>query len=105
VYDSVAPLIVGLYGVRVNRSTIPDEINRVPEKIRFKKQYKPIGFGDGPNRDTVEGQRNAQAEAAETRRYNQAMKELEAEKASRRGLLARVLGFSGWDRFTLLTSA
>ena len=39
----------------------------VPENIRFKKQYKPIGFGDRPSKDTVEGQRNAMAEAAETR--------------------------------------
>ena len=51
----------------------------MPEKIRFKRQYKPIRFGDGPSRDTVEGHRNAMAEAAETRRYNRMMKELEAE--------------------------
>jgi hypothetical protein len=57
----------------------------VTEKIRFKKQYKPIGFGDGPSKDRVEGHRNAMAEGAETRRYNRMMKELEAEKASRRG--------------------
>jgi hypothetical protein len=64
----------------------------VPEKIRFKKQYKPIGFGDRPRSDTVEAHRNVQAEAAETRRYNEMVKQLEAEKASRRGLLSRVLG-------------
>ena len=31
--------------------------------------------------------------AAETRRYNRMMKQLEAEKASKRGLLSRVMGF------------
>jgi hypothetical protein len=36
--------------------------------IKFTKQYKPIGFGDGPNLGTVEGHRNAMAEAAETRK-------------------------------------
>jgi len=65
----------------------------VPQRIKFKKQYKPIGFGDRPSKDTVEGHRNAMAEAAETRRYNRMMKELEAEKASRRGPLSRVFGF------------
>jgi hypothetical protein len=34
----------------------------VPQKIKFTKQYKPIGFGDRPNPDTVEGHRNAMAE-------------------------------------------
>ena len=63
----------------------------VPQQVRFKKQYKPIGFGDRPSKDTVEGQRNAMAEAAETRRYNRTMKELAAEKASQRTLLSRIL--------------
>jgi len=27
------------------------------QKIRFKKQYKPIGFGDRPDPSTVEGHR------------------------------------------------
>ena len=65
----------------------------MPEKIKFKKQYKPIGFGDRPSKDTVEDHRNATADAAETRRYNRMMKQLEAEKASKRGLLSRVMGF------------
>ena len=68
----------------------------MPERIRFKKQYKLIRFGDGPSKGTVEGHRNAMAEAAETRRYNRMVKELKAEKASRRGLLSRVLGFFRW---------
>jgi hypothetical protein len=54
-------------------------------KIKFTKQYKPIGFGDRPDPGTVEGHRNAMAEAAETRRYNRRMKELEAEDAAQRG--------------------
>jgi hypothetical protein len=27
----------------------------VPQKIKFKKQYKPMEFGDGPDADNVEG--------------------------------------------------
>ncbi len=48
-------------------------------KIKIKKQYKPIKFGDGPDPDTIEGHHNRMAEAAETRRYNRRMKELAAE--------------------------
>ena len=66
----------------------------MPREIRFKKQYKPIGFGDRPDPGTVEGHRNAMAEAAETRAYNRRMKELAAEDAVRReGLLSKVFGF------------
>jgi hypothetical protein len=46
------------------------------------KRYKPIGFGDRPDPDTVEGHLNVVAEAAETRRYNRTMKELEARTRS-----------------------
>jgi hypothetical protein len=63
-------------------------------KIKFTKQYKPIGFGDRPDPDTVEGHRNAEAEAAETRRYNRRMEELAAEdRAKRVELLSRVVSF------------
>jgi hypothetical protein len=66
----------------------------VSRKIKFTKQHKPIGFGDRPDPDTVEGHLNARAEAAEDRKYNRRMKELEAEdKARRGGLLARVMKF------------
>jgi hypothetical protein len=66
----------------------------VPQKIKLKKQYKPIKFGDGSDPDTVEGHRNRMAEAAETRRYNRRMKELAAEDEARReGLLSKVFGF------------
>ena len=64
------------------------------QKIKFKKQYKPIGFGDRPDPGTVEGHRHAMAEAAETRAYNRRMKELAAQDAARReGLLSKVFGF------------
>jgi hypothetical protein len=39
-------------------------------EIRFKKQYKPIGFGDRSDPGTVEGHLNSIEEAAETRRYD-----------------------------------
>jgi hypothetical protein len=39
----------------------------VPKQIKFKKQYKPIKFGDGPDPGTVEGHRKAMAEAAAPR--------------------------------------
>jgi len=66
----------------------------VPRKIKFTKQYKPIGFGDRPDLGTVEGHRNATAEAAETRAYKRRMKELEAQDAAKRGgLLSRVIRF------------
>jgi hypothetical protein len=66
----------------------------VSQKIKFKKQYKPIRFGDRPDPGTVEGHRAAMAEAAETRAYNRRMKELAVQDAERRvGLLSRVFGF------------
>ena len=64
------------------------------KKIKFTKQYKPIGFGDRPDPSTVEGHRNTLAEAAETRQYNRKMKELAAhDEAKRGGLLSRVIQF------------
>jgi hypothetical protein len=68
-------------------------------EIRFKKQYKPIGFGDRPDPGTVEDHLNAMDEAAETRRYNKRMEELEAEDADRQrrqgGPLVRLVRFLG----------
>jgi hypothetical protein len=68
-------------------------------KIQFKKQHKPIGFGDRPDPGTVEGHLNAMEEAAETRRYNRRMKVLEAEDADRQGRrggpVSKVLRFIG----------
>jgi hypothetical protein len=66
----------------------------VSKKIKFTKQYKPIGFGDRPDPGTIEGHRNTLAEAAETRQYNRRMKELAAEDEARRGgRLSRVRKF------------
>jgi hypothetical protein len=67
----------------------------VAREVRFKKEYKPIGFGDRPDPGTVEGHLNAKAEAAEDRQYNRRMKELAVEDEKRRGgLLARVMEIS-----------
>jgi hypothetical protein len=66
----------------------------VSRKIKFTKQYKPIGFGDRPDPDTVEGHLNARAEAAEDCKYNRRMKELEAQDEKRRGgVPARLIEF------------
>jgi hypothetical protein len=54
----------------------------VAQKVKFKKQYKPIGFGDRP------------AEVAETRAYNRRMKEFAAQdEAKREGLLSNITNF------------
>jgi hypothetical protein len=42
------------------------DASTMPQKIKFTKQYKPIGFGDRSDPDTVEGHRNKMIEAAET---------------------------------------
>jgi hypothetical protein len=64
------------------------------QKIKFTKQYKPIGFGDGPDPGTVEGHRKAMDEARETRRYNRRMKELAAEDAAKsESLLSKITSF------------
>jgi hypothetical protein len=66
----------------------------VSRKIKFTKQYRPIGFGDRPDPDTVEGHLDAEAEAAETRRYNRRMRELASEDAAKGGgLVSRVKRF------------
>jgi len=58
------------------------------------QQYKPIGFSDRPDPDTVEGHRNAMMEAAENRQHNRRMKELAAADAAKReGLLSKVTSF------------
>jgi hypothetical protein len=43
---------------------------RVTAKIRFKRQYKPTGFGDAPDPRTVDGRRLSAMRASETRRLN-----------------------------------
>jgi hypothetical protein len=63
-------------------------------KIKFKKRYKPMGFGDRDDKGSVEAHLRANVEAREIRQYNTRMKELEAEDARRRGgILTRVVRF------------
>jgi hypothetical protein len=70
------------------------ECQKEESMTREIKKNKPLSFGDRLDPDTVEGHRNAEAEAAETRRYNLRMSELAAEdKAKRVELLSRVIGF------------
>jgi hypothetical protein len=63
-------------------------------KIKFTKQYKPMGFGDRDDLGSVEAHLRAKEHAKEMRQFNKRMKELEAEDTRRRdGLLARVVQF------------
>jgi hypothetical protein len=64
------------------------------EKIKFRKQYKPMGFGDRDDRGSVEAHLRAIEQAKEMRQFNRRMKELDAEDArKRRGILTRVMRF------------
>jgi hypothetical protein len=42
----------------------------MPRRIQFKKQHKPIGFGDAYDFRSVEGHQNAMIQRVETRRFN-----------------------------------
>jgi hypothetical protein len=59
--------------------------------IRFKKQYKPIGFGDAYDPRSVEGHHNAVRDAIENRRAARELKALEAEGEVAKPLWLRVL--------------
>jgi hypothetical protein len=64
------------------------------EKIKFKKQYKPMGFGDRDDRGSVEAHLRAKEHTKEMGRFNKRMKELEAEDARKRGgILTRVIRY------------
>ena len=64
------------------------------EKIKFTKQYKPMGFGDRDDRGSVEAHLRAKEHAIEMRQFNKRMKELDAEDARKRGgILTRVMRF------------
>ena len=66
----------------------------MPQKIKFTKQYKPMGFGDRDDKGSVEAHPRAKAEAREMRQYNARIKELDANDAQRRvGILTRVMRF------------
>ncbi len=47
------------------------------EKIRFKRQYKPVSFGDPPDPRTVDGMRLSAQQRAENRRFNRIQKDHE----------------------------
>jgi hypothetical protein len=64
------------------------------EKIKFTKQYKPMGFGDRDDRGSVEAHLRAKEHAKEMRQFNKRMKELDAEDARKRaGILTGVMRF------------
>ena len=63
-------------------------------RARFasKSNTSPSASAIRPDPGTVEGHLNAVEDAAETRRYNKRMKELEIQdEAKRRGLLSRIM--------------
>jgi hypothetical protein len=64
--------------------------------IKFKKRYKPVGFGDKPSTRTVEGRRIAAQKAAETREFNRMIKERQEAEKIEHGLQARLLRFVFW---------
>ncbi|MBB5329415.1 hypothetical protein [Tunturiibacter gelidoferens] len=64
------------------------------QKIKFKKQFKPMGFGDRDDRGSVEAHLRAKEHAKEMRNFNKRMKEFEAEDARRRdGIISRAMAF------------
>jgi hypothetical protein len=64
--------------------------------IKFRKQHKPMGFGDASSTRTVEGKRIAAQKADETRAFNRMVKQREEAEAVDQGLRARLLRFAGW---------
>ncbi|WP_353066440.1 hypothetical protein RBB77_08360 [Tunturibacter psychrotolerans] len=50
----------------------------MPPKIKFTKQYKPMGFGDRDDRGSVEAHLRSVERAKEMRQLNRRLKELEA---------------------------
>jgi hypothetical protein len=64
--------------------------------IRFKKQYKPVGFGDSPDSRTVDGMRLAAQRRDETRRLNRLQKEHEQFEQDENGRGSRVMRTLGW---------
>jgi hypothetical protein len=46
-------------------------------RITFRRQYKPVGFGDPPDPRTVDGMRLSRRRAAETARFNRMREEEE----------------------------
>jgi hypothetical protein len=61
--------------------------------IKFKKQYQPVGFGDKASGKSVEGRRIAALTAAETRRFNQMVKERKEAEEAENDWIARTFRF------------
>jgi hypothetical protein len=68
----------------------------VTAKIRFTRQYKPVGFGDPPDPRTVDGKRLSAAQAAETHRLNRIRKDEEKETRHQGSWLVRLSDFFAW---------
>jgi hypothetical protein len=56
--------------------------------VKFKKRYKPIGFGDRYDPESVEGHLNAVAEAREERRFRRLAEQRQAEREAMKPLRA-----------------
>ena len=56
--------------------------------VKFKRRYKPIGFGDRYDPESVEGHLNAVAEAREERRFRRLAEQRQAEREAMKPLRA-----------------
>jgi hypothetical protein len=63
----------------------------MPRPIRFKRQYKPIGFGDPYDPSSVEGHRNAVRDVVENRRADRELKEIKGRREAGYPLFAKLL--------------
>jgi hypothetical protein len=66
------------------------------EKIRFKRQYKPVSFSDPPDPRTVDGMRIAVKQRAEIRRFNRVLKDHEQFEQDEKGWISRALKTLAW---------
>ena len=65
-------------------------------KIRFKRQYKPVGFGNPPCAGTVDGKRLSAIRAGETRRLSRLQRDLELKGPPYDWWLVRFRAFLAW---------
>ena len=65
-------------------------------KVKFKKQYQAVGFGDKPSGKSVEGRRIVALKAAETRRFNQMVQERKEPEEAENSWMARTPRFIAW---------
>jgi hypothetical protein len=54
--------------------------------VKLRKRYKPIGFGDRYDPESVEGHLNAVAEAREERRFRRLAEQRQAEREAMKPL-------------------